>query len=145
MLQIPEGKTKASYDQGISQEVHWERDFSVPKQASYINFMANTLHRETIRRGHERVGVSGTQPWERQGELARHHNVREPALGKTLEANASGSLGGSTRWEKSRLGCPESTSWLGPAKVEKLELFTDPLLSPFIQPQFVEYLLSTGS
>lgn len=45
--------------------------------------MANTLYRDTIKRGHDKVGVSGTEPWEGQGELVGPHSVLEPASGKT--------------------------------------------------------------
>jgi len=45
--------------------------------------MTSTLYRDTIKQGHDKVGVSDTEPWDGQGELVRHHSVLKPASGKT--------------------------------------------------------------
>ena len=45
--------------------------------------MTSTLYRDTIKQGHDKVGVSGTEPWDRQGELVRHISVLKSTSGKT--------------------------------------------------------------
>ena len=52
--------------------------------------MTSTLYRDTIKRGHDKVGISGTEPWDGQGELVRHHR---------FELSLPGDPGASLGWE----------------------------------------------